>query len=155
MKPTCIRELTFPALALGLALASTSGLRAETGEGRQCNNATLKGDYGFHATGIRNVPGAPGQSETHATMGLRTYDGKGEMRGLTLVTQGQITGVRVGIQSTGTYEVNPNCTGKVTLYIPGRPTPIEAAFVIVDNGRQVKEVPVSAGNIGVALLSRQ
>jgi hypothetical protein len=86
---------------------------------------------------------------------VRTYDGKGVVTGLTLVTNGQVTGVRTALQSTGTYEVNPDCTGKITLYIPGVPVAIEAAFVIVDEGRRIKEVPTSAGNIGVALLSRQ
>ena len=155
MKRTLMQKLALLALAIGLAVLPTSSVRADDGQGRQCNNATLKGDYGFHATGIRNVPGAPGQSETHATLGVRTYDGKGELTGLTLVTNGQITGVRTALQSTGTYEVNPDCTGKITLYIPGVPVAIEAAFVIVDEGRRIKEVPTSAGNIGVALLSRQ
>jgi hypothetical protein len=155
MKRTLMQKLAVPALAVGLAVVPTSSLWADDGQGRQCKNATLKGDYGFHATGIRNVPGAPGQSERHATLGVRTYDGKGVVTGLTLVTNGQVTGVRTALQSTGTYEVNPDCTGKITLYIPGVPVAIEAAFVIVDEGRRIKEVPTSAGNIGVALLSRQ
>jgi hypothetical protein len=155
MKRTLMRKLALPALAAGLAIIAISGLRADDGQGRQCNNATLKGDYGFHATGIRNVPGAPGQSEMHATLGVRTYDGKGGVTGLTLVTNGQVTGIRTALQSTGTYEVNSDCTGKITLNIPGVPVAIEAAFVIVDEGHRIKEVPTSAGNIGVALLSRQ
>ena len=155
MKRTVIHKLGMPTLAVGLLVTSPRSLRADEGEARQCKNATLKGDYGFHATGIRNVPGAPGQTEMHATMGMRTYDGKGGVSGLTLVTQGQLTGVRVGLPSTGTYEVNPDCTGKITLYVTGVPVAIEAAFVIVDEGRQIKEVPTSPGGIGVALLHRK
>jgi hypothetical protein len=155
MKQTFIHKLGLPALVLALSVTSPCSLRADDGGGKQCNNATLKGDYGFHATGIRGVPGMPGQTEMHATMGMRTYDGKGALTGLTLVTQGQVTGVRLGLPSTGTYEVNADCTGKITLYVAGVPAPIEAAFVIVDEGRQIKEVPTSPCGIGVALLHRK
>jgi hypothetical protein len=155
MTRTLIHTLGMLALAAGLLVTSPCSLRADDAEGRRCNNATLKGDYGFHATGIRNVPGAPGQTEMHATMGLRSYDGKGALTGLTLVTQGQVTGVRLGLPSTGTYEVNPDCTGKITIYVTGVPAPIEAAFVIVDKGREIKEVPTSPGGVGVALLQRK
>lgn len=150
------------ALAFGIAsvLAAMAPARlcADDGdgkEGRRCSNATLRGDYGLHATGIRPVAGAPGQSETHATLALRTYDGNGRVNSLSVASHGLLTGVRQGLEITGTYEVQANCTGTVKLYIPGRPNPIEASFVIVDNGRQIKEVPTSPGDIGIALLERQ
>src|SRR5215210_4133586 len=59
-------------LALAL-LCVTLPLRADEQEGgKKCSNATLKGDYGLHATGIRAArpPAGMGQPEMHATIAL-------------------------------------------------------------------------------------
>jgi hypothetical protein len=126
--------------------------------GKKCTNATLKGSYGLHGSGIRPVA-ATMQSEIHETIALRNYDGRGGVTSMPIVSQGQVTGVTLGTgdSSPGTYEVNPDCTGKVTINLitPRGPVPIEAKFVIVNNGREIMEVPTVAGNVGAATLRRQ
>ena len=57
------------------------------------------------------------------------------------ISHGQTTGVRAGLPVTGTYYVNPDCTGGQTTNIPGVP-PLEDSFVIVDNGREVRTVVI-------------
>jgi hypothetical protein len=70
-----------------------------------------------------------------------------------------LTGVGEGDGSfaTGTYEVNPDCTGTVTITLvtPRGPVPLEARFVVEGQGREIVEVPATAGNVGVAILKRQ
>jgi hypothetical protein len=107
--------------------------------GRVCGTHTLLGDYGLTGTGIRGL--GPGASETFATSSMVTYDGRGGFFAMG-VSHGQVTGVREGIPVTGTYYVNPDCTGGQTTNIPGVP-PLEDRFVIVDNGREVNTVVVA------------
>ena len=122
---------------------------------RVCSVATLKGNYGLHGSGIRAA--GPGVSETHETLAIRSYDGKGSVTSTAIITQGTVTGLGEGDGSsaTGTYEVNPDCTGKVTITLatPRGPEPREARFVIENHGREIVEVPT--GGVQVAILKRQ
>lgn len=127
-------------------------------EDRACSIATLKGTFGLHGYGMRPV-GQTLQDETHETIALRSYDGKGGVKSWPIVSQGTYIGALEGDGSfsTGTYEVNPDCTGKVTILLVtaiGK-IPIVARFVIVDQGREIFEVPTGNRNVGVAILKRQ
>jgi hypothetical protein len=96
-----------------------------------------------------------GQPEMHATIALRIYDGKGGFTGLGVASNGQVTGLTQGTPTSGTYEVNADCSGTITINIPGVPVSIKGAFVIVDRGREIKEVPITPGEVGVAILRRR
>src|SRR5262245_24781060 len=66
-------------------------------------NATLRGDYGLSATGIRAVPprNGVGQTGTHATIALRTYAGKGGFKGMGVASNGLISGLIQGTPTSG------------------------------------------------------
>lgn len=115
---------------------------AEDDRGRSCDAATLKDAYGLLVTGTRTI--GAGVSETFITVSMVTFDGKGAFTA-NGVSRGSTTGVRRG-PATGVYAVNPDCTGTWTTNIPGVP-PLVADFVIVDKGREVRAVSVSAGEI--------
>lgn len=70
----------------------------------------------------RPVP-PKGLLETHSTLALRSYDGKGSVKSVTIASQGSISGVTEGNgqPQLGTYEVNPDCTGKVELTLQTPP----------------------------------
>jgi hypothetical protein len=83
-----------------------------------------------------------------------TYDGHGAFDAIG-TSHGAVTGVREGAAVTGTYYVNPDCTGGQITYIPGVP-PLEDRFVIVDNGREVRTVVISpATTIATASLRKR
>lgn len=107
-------------------------LTAQEAQGRTCSDATLRGDYGLMATGMRTI--GPNVTETFVTLSTVSFDGKGVFTAKG-VSHGSTTGVRKG-PATGTYTVNADCTGTWTTNIPGVP-PIVADFVIVDRGREV------------------
>jgi hypothetical protein len=124
-----------------LALTVPRGLTAnEDGRGRVCSNRTLRGDYGILVSGI--APTGPTQTEQFVGTALRTYDGRGNFTHIAN-THGQISGTVVDSQQSGTYEVNADCTGTATLFIPGVPFPIVSSFVVVDQGRVVDEAVMS------------
>ena len=119
-------------------LSAQDGAESD-GRGRNCGLHTLRGDYGLVGSGVRGL--GPGASEGFATVSLVSYDGQG---GFTAagVSHGQTTGVRAGTPVSGTYFVNPDCTGGQTTNIPGLP-PLEDWFVIVDGGKEVRTVVTS------------
>ncbi|MBL8179688.1 MAG: hypothetical protein JNK48_33730, partial [Bryobacterales bacterium] len=141
------------ATALAVALGGIP-VAAQSEDDRSCSVASLKGAYGLHASGIRPVAGS-NQSETHSTLARRSYDGKGGLKSWPVVSQGQVSGVAegTGTAQTGTYEVNPDCTGQMTLTLG--PIQLSARFVVVKQGLEIIEVPTTPGNIAVARLKRQ
>jgi hypothetical protein len=42
--------------------------------------------------------------------------------------------------ASGTYEVNPDCTGTATVNTPNSPVPLILGMVIVNNGKEVHTV---------------
>ena len=106
----------------------------EGGRGKQCSEATVRGDYGIQIQGTRPAPG--GLSESVIGVVLRNYDGRGNFSQVSNV-KGSITGTVPDSQGFGTYEVNADCTGIVRFQAaPG--VVIEERLVIVDNGREIR-----------------
>jgi hypothetical protein len=42
--------------------------------------------------------------------------------------------------NSGTYSVNPDCTGESIVNTPNSPVPLDLFFVIVDDGKELREV---------------
>jgi hypothetical protein len=141
--------------AMGLALIwLTVPLRAADDSGQKCSNATLKGDYGALISGIRGI--GPMLTEMFVGTSLRNYDGAGRFTETAANQHGAITGTVVNGQATGTYQVNHDCTGTSTVVLPPPFPTIVSSFVIVDGGREVKEIVMSpAANIVTATLRQK
>ena len=141
--------------SVGLALIClTLPVSAGDDGGQKCSNATLKGDYGALIQGIRGI--GPGLTEMFVGTSLRTYDGAGRFTEAAANQHGAITGTVVNGQSTGTYQVNHDCTGTSTVVLPPPFPTIVSSFVIVAGGREVKEVVMSpAANIVTATLRQK
>ena len=109
---------------------------------RNCSLRSLKGCYGFTINGTILAAGPV------AGVVLRNYDGEG---GFTQVDTVSINGMLItpptGRSSRGTYTVNRDCTGSATLNPPpdtGLP-PLHIYFVLVDGGREIREVVTDPG----------
>jgi hypothetical protein len=124
-------------LAAAIALPALSGA-AWAGENDDfgCSNATLKGEYAF---GVTNY------AFPLVVAGIQVFDGKGNL------TQRDYEGDSVPAQfsppgqETGTYIVNPDCTGSMVINL-NAPVPVGSTgvinimFVISDGGRHIHEV---------------
>jgi hypothetical protein len=129
-------------LAATIALPALSGAvwAAQSTDDDGCTNATLKGDYAFSVVNF---------TQPSVVVGIKTFDGKGQLtqedyQGDSLRTAGA-TSFRTG--ETGTYKVNPDCTGsaEIQLNVPNVPPGtshgvIDIVFVISGGGRVVHEV---------------
>jgi hypothetical protein len=128
------------AVTVGMVLGGVRIMSADgqenngNGQGKQCSEATVRGDYGIQIQGTRPAPG--GLIESVIGVVLRNYDGHG---GFTQVSnvKGSITGTVPDSPGFGTYDVNADCTGIVRFQAaPG--VVIEERLVIVDNGREIR-----------------
>ena len=121
---------------------------SDHGHGKQCSEATVRGDYGIQIQGTRPAPG--GLTESVIGIVLRNYDGNGGFSQVSNV-KGSLTGTVPDSQGFGTYEVNADCTGIVRFQLaPG--VVVEERLVIVDNGREIRSavmVPAAAMITGV------
>ncbi len=106
---------------LTLALAASSPLTANANanaNANACNNTTIKGTYASSLHGQVFLP--DGTSLILAGIVKSTNDGEGNF------TQTDAVGVNGNIApawraGSGTYTVNPDCTGTATIMIPGQP----------------------------------
>ena len=114
----------------------------EHGQGKQCSEATVRGDYGIQIQGTRPAPG--GLIESVIGVVLRNYDGQGSFSQVSNV-KGSITGTVADSQGVGTYEVNADCTG-IVRFQAAPSVVIEERLVVVDDGREIRTaVMVPAG----------
>jgi hypothetical protein len=116
--------------------------RAEAGEHRECSNSSLQGSFGFSSTGtpLANPPPFAGP---FLEIGRQTFDGSGNTDATaTLSANGNI--VRVTVQ--GTYVVNPDCTGSMTLFVSPFNITVDLDFVIDDDGAELRAIVTNAGS---------
>jgi len=112
----------------------TGGLTAQ--EGRTCTDRTIKGSYGFTFIGARPASPAPGAPIVEGRgVGIRIFDGQGNFTEVASV-KGVNTPAVIDQPNSGTYKVNPDCTGTALLIVPGMPAG-EFRFVVVKKGKEI------------------
>ena len=115
--------------------ASADGPRSESAE---CSNGTLRGDYAFVIDGTILTGPSPlllrGVAMTH-------FDGHGNLSQVDFVTLNGAAGGPDWRPATGTYEINPDCTGTAQILPAGAP-PLNLRLVVGDRGRQVWTVVI-------------
>ena len=125
-------------LLLTFALAASSTLTAHASG---CTIRTMKGAWVQHLQGLIFLPDGTSLVLTGVTKS--TYDGLGNISVLDAsgVNGNVPTGWRTG---SGTYTVNPDCTGTETISFPGQ-ADIHAQFVVAQSGNKLHYVNIDAG----------
>ena len=119
-------------LALGLAPTAKA-------QRKECSVATLEGSFVRRDTGFVIAP--PAIAGPLAGVSLVIFDGNGTF---TSTGSASLNGTQSESTATGTYTVNPNCTGTyTTLSSTGRTG--TAFFVIADNGNEMHILPTNTG----------
>ena len=125
------------------ALALTAAPAAKASN-RTCSNATLKGTYSDQDTGTIVGLGP------FAGVNVDSFDGKGN---LTISGTSSVNGIVFPGAESGTYQVNPDCTGTYT--VSGGGLTIDAYFVIDDDGKELKIVITDPGNVITCIAKKQ
>jgi hypothetical protein len=129
------KEVYFISLAPGV---TSAGVMKSVGEEHGgCTNASLKGAYGFYRSGTRS-------GDPVAAISFGTFDGTGAVGTArqTVRRNGVTTGdLFAGPPATGSYVVNPDCTGKFL-----NPDGSDLAhIVVVDGGNELYFTSVAPG----------
>jgi hypothetical protein len=124
MKTTFLKTLSNMSLGVMLALTITqNAVFAKDGHHTRCSNASLEGGYG--TSGATVLPAG----RLFGVLGRFNFDGKGSWTlNLTINDNGAVSRVN----DSGTYTVNPDCTGT---FFPQSPGTVE--FVLVDGGKEI------------------
>ena len=108
------------------------------GSDAECSDRTLRGDYAFAIDGTISTAPSPlllrGVAMTH-------FDGHGNLSQVDFVTLNGVAGGPDWRPATGTYEINPDCTGKAQIIPAGAP-PLNLRLVVGDRGRQIWTVVI-------------
>jgi hypothetical protein len=116
---------------------SDTSQMAPSGNGH-CSNRTLSGKYGTVAEGVL-LP-APGVVLQFRGVTMTHFDGRGN---LTWVEHTVVDGTPLApgwTAASGTYVVNPDCTGTAVVNTPNSPVPLNLALVVVKQGREIYTV---------------
>lgn len=106
-----------------------------------CDATALSGSYGYTITGF-TIDNA-GNLGFFSSAGSMVADGQGNLTGQeTDVFDGQVTR---GAAITGSYTVNPDCSGSFTTNSPTAGGPFLYDFAITDSGNGMQIVEADAG----------
>src|SRR6266852_1902043 len=122
---TTLRVLSFAMLLAGLAPA---GRAQSTG----CSLSTLKGTYSVQGQGtvVAQLPGFPAPPFPFAEVAIDFIDGAGNISGNFTAN---VDGAVISGTVVGTYTVNPNCTGTISL-LTNLGIPVNESFLVLRNG---------------------
>jgi hypothetical protein len=78
------------------------------------------------------------------------FDGRGNLSQVDFTTRNGVPAAADWRPATGTYEVNPDCTGTAEIVAVGAP-PLQLRLVVFDHGRQVRTIVLGnpTGSLGV------
>jgi hypothetical protein len=132
-----LRLATHTLIVCGLLAFSVSAVAQSISEasGGRCSNRTLNGDYGFTLEGTILGPNTPLRG-----LVMQHYDGNGNITQVDHVIDDGMPPTQEWAPGTGTYTVNPDCTGAGVINSSSGHGPLPIHFVVVNNGKQIFQV---------------
>ncbi len=125
---------------LGFSVSAVAQSTNETTDGGRCSNRTLKGDYGCSVQGVLlNVPGLSPEA-TFVAVTTSHFDGRGNVTGTEHAVVNGMSFNPGWDMNSGTYTVNPDCTGRAAVSTPNSAVPLDLYLVVVDNGKEFRQV---------------
>ena len=132
-----ISMLATPMMLVCGLLASGVSAKADP-QGGACSNRTISGDFGFAGRGVLiGLPQAPPEVQFRS-VGVAHFDGKGNV---TWVEHTVVNGALVTpdwAHATGTYSVNSDCTGTMSVTTPNSAAPLSFGLAVVKQGQEVR-----------------
>jgi hypothetical protein len=129
------KSITIAAFVLALS-AAASGQSKDKG----CSNASLQGSFAYLGSGAIATP--PALAGPFVEVGTQVFDGQGNTTATAMLSQ---NGNIVPITVTGTYSVNSDCTGTLTLQVSPFGITVHVYLVISDNWSQFQAIETDAG----------
>jgi hypothetical protein len=134
-----------------LFLASTCLHAEDRDRGHTCSDATVRGAYGFTISGTRPSGPPPAPIEQFVGLAITHFDGNGGLTQSAGSSHGSVSGDSQTDTGFGTYSLNPDCSGTMTLNLTGR-TPavtLRIWMLAVDGGKAVHLVVMTPTPNGI------
>jgi hypothetical protein len=117
------------------------GFQSSTAHASACSNSTIRGSYAFTIHGQVFLP--DGSTLLIDGLAKTTFDGKGNLTQLDAVAANG--NVAPGWASnTGTYSVNPDCTGTFTVTNGNQP-PVHLQMIVAQSGNTIHDMVIDPG----------
>jgi hypothetical protein len=115
-----------------------------------CSVATLNGGYAFTLSGfLQEHAGQPvGGNLAFAESGVRTFDGDGHFTDSH--TSAAVAGTVFHSNNSGTYTVDSDCTGTMTLQ-----SGLTEDFSIADGGKEIQFIVTTPGRVIFGSMKKQ
>jgi hypothetical protein len=151
LERTTTMKQSVAAVALSITLLLLIGSRQASAEDDQnCSKASLRGSYGFQFSGsIPNVLAIGGIARV-------VFDGQGNFTQTDdeqISVSGQAPMVILDRPGTGTYTVNPDCTGSETLNAGGQVH--HSRLVLVNHGKKIFDMGSDKGVVLTGVGEKQ
>jgi hypothetical protein len=115
-----------------------------------CTDRSLSGVFNAAESGSAFSPAGVEQGDLSLFITLH-FDGRGHESGTTTAS---FNGFPVSDTFTGTYHVNPDCTGSATdTFSSGQP-PGHVNFVLVEKGNEIKFISANPGAVFAGTVDR-
>jgi hypothetical protein len=139
---------------LNAVITSIDKRQDDEGIDSTCSVGALHGPYGITTTGSIIGLGPVGPV---GEAGVITFDGFGDVSQTTTVSLNGVILPNRSSLSGSTYDVDPDCTGSITLILPGAHGPIQSHlhFVMVDHGHELQIVNTGLGRVLTSNATRQ
>jgi hypothetical protein len=146
MKDMSFSRTVIPMIVVCLVLALAGSAAGEGPGTRPCSNRTLFGDYGVTVEATLLGPNLPLRA-----LVMQHFDGKGNLTQVDHVVVGGVPPSQEWTPGSGTYTVNPDCTGAAVINTPSVPTPLRIHFVVVNSGKQINQVVDADASIAIGI----
>jgi hypothetical protein len=139
------RILKRSAIAKTLAIAAVTMLAlgvapAAKADDKGCSNVIVQGTFAYTGTG--SIAGPSAAAGPFVEVGTQTFDGKGGTSyAATLSANGNI----LQVTATGTYAVNSDCTGTMTLQVAPIGITLHVFFVVANGGNEIQAIETDPG----------
>jgi len=112
-----------------------------TSHASACSNSTIRGSYAYTIHGQVFLPNGPALLING--LARTTFDGEGNLTELDAIS---VNGnVAPGwVSNTGTYSVNPDCTGTITVTNGNQPL-IHGQMIVAQSGNTIHEMLIDPG----------
>jgi hypothetical protein len=153
MKRVLLRCQVALLLSASMFYAQRAVAQEQSGKVKECSNATLRGSFGYTSTGTLLDSYVPAPfAGPFGEVGRQTFDGRGNTSATaTTSSNGNIAPVTI----EGTYTVNPDCTGSMTLNVSPFDSTVHADFVIDKDGAELRAIGTDAGLIETRVYRKQ
>jgi hypothetical protein len=138
-------------ISLFLLIIVLAALSAPPAWATNCSNSTIRGSYAFTIHGQVLPPDGSLPLLVHG-LAVTTFDGEGNLIQLDAVAiNGNVApGWRA---STGTYSVNRDCTGSMTVSNGDQP-PIHLQLIVSQSGNKIRNMVIDPGIVTTAEAER-